>query len=196
MLNRAFILSDIIPEIITSIFLISRVPNTTLLCFKYRSSSWENRTGAGIGIRDSADAVVPFLAIPPIPLAFMPRNRLFRDARASRRRLERSLMHNGDLPPPSVLQSMDRIQGLFTLYVRHREDLSNSLSVTIAFENLIISLGILVLLGATVIFLLISSTRAQRLAQMQLEFVAGSHTNFARPLRDEICWRKSFRRSL
>ncbi len=184
MLNRAFILSDIIPEIITSNFSdITRSEYNIAVLQASGHLLWENRTGAGIGIRDSADAVVPFLAIPPIPLPLMSKNRLFRDARRfSQEGFERSFMHNGDLPPPSVLQSMDRTQGLFTLYVRHRE---GSLELAVSknrVRNLIISLGILVLLGATVIFLLISSTRAQRLAQMQLEFVAGISHEFRTPL--------------
>src|SRR5262249_48411786 len=49
-------------------------------------------------------------------------------------------------------------------------------------RNLIVSFGILSLLGASVIIIIINSRRAQQLARKQMEFVAGVSHEFRTPL--------------
>ena len=53
-----------------------------------------------------------------------------------------------------------------------------------AARNLLVSFGVLLLLGASMTLVLISSARAERLAAQQMEFVAGvSRTNCGRRSR-------------
>ena len=75
-----------------------------------------------------------------------------------------------------------REQGLFELRLKNRE---GSLEVAVnnnRLRNIGISFGILLLLGASVVFLLLSTNRARRLAQQQIEFVAGISHELRTPL--------------
>ena len=53
---------------------------------------------------------------------------------------------------------------------------------SIRHRNLAVGLGILALLGATMIMLMITTQRAQQLARQQLEFVAGVSHELHTPL--------------
>jgi signal transduction histidine kinase len=73
-------------------------------------------------------------------------------------------------------------EGAWRLVVKHR---SGSLEAAVASarrRNLAISFGILLLLGASVGFIVLSSRRAQRLATQQIEFVAGVSHELRTPL--------------
>ena len=68
------------------------------------------------------------------------------------------------------------------MVVKHR---AGSLEAAVAAtrrRNLAISFGILLLLGASVGFIVLSSRRAQRLATQQMEFVAGVSHELRTPL--------------
>ncbi len=75
-----------------------------------------------------------------------------------------------------------RVEGAWQLIIKHRE---GSLEVAVANgrrRNLAISFGILLLLGASVGFIVLSSRRAERLAIQQMEFVAGVSHELRTPL--------------
>lgn len=88
--------------------------------------------------------------------------------------------------PPMVFGArewMGREQSsLWQMYIRHR---AGSLEVAVASvrrRNLVISFGILALLAASVALMMISSRRAHRLAQQQMDFVAGISHELRTPL--------------
>lgn len=68
------------------------------------------------------------------------------------------------------------------LLVKHRAGSLDAAVGNIRRRNLFISFGILLLLGASVGFIVISSRRAQRLAAQQMEFVAGVSHELRTPL--------------
>jgi signal transduction histidine kinase len=75
-----------------------------------------------------------------------------------------------------------RERGLFEIQLKHRE---GSLEIAVnknRLRNIGISFSVLVLLGASIVFLLLSTHRARRLAQQQLEFVAGISHELRTPL--------------
>lgn len=78
--------------------------------------------------------------------------------------------------------SPDQLDGRWRLSIRHRAG-SLAAAVTQARRrNLAISFGILLLLGAGVLMTAISTRRAQRLAQQQIDFVAGVTHELRTPL--------------
>src|SRR5262249_28236484 len=72
---------------------------------------------------------------------------------------------------PSFLSRND--EGAWQLVVKHRAGSLEAAVTNARHRNLAISFGILLLLGASVGFIVMSSRRAQRLATQQMEFVAG-----------------------
>ncbi|MBO0722163.1 MAG: HAMP domain-containing histidine kinase, partial [Blastocatellia bacterium] len=73
-------------------------------------------------------------------------------------------------------------EGHWQLTVKHR---SGSLEAAVARgrrKNLVIAFGILLLLGASVGLIVLSSRRAQKLASQQMEFIAGVSHEFRTPL--------------
>jgi signal transduction histidine kinase len=83
----------------------------------------------------------------------------------------------------SVQAQLDRRdQGAWQLFIKHR---AGSLEAAVAGtrrRNLAISFGILLLLGASVGFIVLSSRRAEKLAAQQMEFVAGVSHELRTPL--------------
>ena len=81
------------------------------------------------------------------------------------------------LPPPGAEES-----GQWQLFIRHR---AGSLAAAVAGgrrRNLIISFAILLLLTASLVLLLNSARRAERLAQAQMDFVAGVSHELRTPI--------------
>ena len=79
-------------------------------------------------------------------------------------------------------ERMSRDHGLFEMRLMHHE---GSLEIAInnnRLRNIWISFGILAILGASIVFLILSTTRARRLALQQLEFVAGISHELRTPL--------------
>ncbi len=142
------------------------------------------------------DIAVPFLTLPPMPLSLMPPGRPMRDEifpkdENRQRPFERMLQEQdkergfslprGTMPPRDRTYEM-RSPGLYELRIRHRDGSLEAAVNNNRLRSLGISFGVLLLLGASVGFLLISANRAQRLAQQQLEFVAGVSHELRTPL--------------
>lgn len=73
-------------------------------------------------------------------------------------------------------------EGGWQLLVKHRAGSLDAAVGNIRRRNLAVSFGILLLLGASVGFIVLSSRRAQRLAAQQMEFVAGVSHELRTPL--------------
>lgn len=73
-------------------------------------------------------------------------------------------------------------EGAWRLVVKHRTGSLEAAVTATRRRNLAISFGILLLMGASVGFILLSSRRAQRLATQQMEFVAGVSHELRTPL--------------
>lgn len=95
---------------------------------------------------------------------------------------------SSNAPPDPIAKDIARSllnrnnEGAWLLVVKHR---AGSLEAAVAVtrrRNLAISFGILLLLGASVGFIVLSSRRAQRLATQQMEFVAGVSHELRTPL--------------
>ena len=72
--------------------------------------------------------------------------------------------------------------GAWRLVVKHRAGSLEAAVTNARHRNLAISFGVLLLLGASVGFIVLSSRRAQRLAKQQMEFVAGVSHELRTPL--------------
>ena len=75
-----------------------------------------------------------------------------------------------------------RESGLFELRLKYHEGSLEAAVDKNRLRNFGISFGVLILLGASIVFLLLSTNRARRLAQQQLEFVAGVSHELRTPL--------------
>ena len=85
-------------------------------------------------------------------------------------------------PSPQLEDAARETTGLWEVVVRHR---AGSLEAAISAQrarNLAISLGVLALLAGSMVMILLSTQRAQRLARQQLEFVAGVTHELQTPL--------------
>jgi signal transduction histidine kinase len=80
----------------------------------------------------------------------------------------------------SLLRRND--EGPWQLVVKHRAGSLEAAVTNARHRNLAISFGVLLLLGASVGFIVLSSRRAQRLATQQMEFVAGVSHELRTPL--------------
>lgn len=76
----------------------------------------------------------------------------------------------------------DHSEGEWLLRVRHQAGSLDQAVTAVRNRNLAISFGVLVLLGGSVLMLVITTRRAQRLAQQQMEFVAGISHELRTPL--------------
>ncbi len=83
---------------------------------------------------------------------------------------------------PSRNFANDDEQKLWELRLTHRAGSLEAAVVLIRRRNLLISFGILVLLGASVALMMVSARRAQLLARRQMEFVAGVSHELRTPL--------------
>lgn len=73
-------------------------------------------------------------------------------------------------------------EGLWRVYVRHPSGSLEAAVASVRRRNLAISFGILLLMAATVATILVSTRRAQNLARLQMEFVAGVSHELLTPL--------------
>lgn len=83
---------------------------------------------------------------------------------------------------PKHLPGLMSEDGGWRLLVKHRDGSLEAAVGNVRRRNLAISFGILLLLGASVGFIVISSRRAERLAAQQMEFVAGVSHELRTPL--------------
>jgi len=80
-------------------------------------------------------------------------------------------------PPP-----MNEASGIWQLHLRHHSGSVEAAVASVRRRNLLISFGILALLGGSVALMLLSSRRARRLAEQQMDFVAGISHELRTPL--------------
>lgn len=78
--------------------------------------------------------------------------------------------------------SIPEIDGYWQVFFKHRAGSLEAAVTSVRRRSLVISFGILVLLSASIILLLVSTRRAQRLAAQQMEFVAGVSHELRTPL--------------
>lgn len=129
----------------------------------------------------NADAAAPLFNLRVDELRDLMRNRWRRgEVGEGMKRARRP----GSAPPIfGPREWMEREQAsLWQIYIRHR---AGSLDVALASvrrRNLLISFGILALLSASVALMMLSSRRAHRLAQQQMDFVAGISHELRTPL--------------
>jgi signal transduction histidine kinase len=89
--------------------------------------------------------------------------------------------------PPDTERLMERMplnsdRGRWQLVANHRSGSMESVVDTVRRRNLAISFVVLLFLGASIVMILISTRRAQRLLRLQMEFVAGISHEFCTPL--------------
>lgn len=84
-------------------------------------------------------------------------------------------------PPPSD-RRRERESGAWRLVLKHRDGSLEDAVTAVRRRNLGISLGILALLAATMGLMMVVTQRAQRLARLQIEFVAGVTHELNTPL--------------
>jgi len=145
---------------------------------------------------DHPDVVIPFLFFHPTPPPSMPFDRMNRDEFLPGRDHQPApfIQHPPGserrdqlASPPNIAPPDERGMGydrnaLLTLTLTHH---AGSLEIAVQknrIRNLALSFGILLLLGASMIFLLLSANRAQQLARQQLEFVASVSHELRTPL--------------
>ncbi|MEP7338168.1 MAG: HAMP domain-containing sensor histidine kinase, partial [Acidobacteriota bacterium] len=83
---------------------------------------------------------------------------------------------SGQSPPPNEMG------GMWQLHIRHHAGSLEAAVASVRRRNLFISFGILALLGASVALMMLSSRRARRLAEQQMDFVAGISHELRTPL--------------
>src|SRR5262245_12744524 len=81
---------------------------------------------------------------------------------------------------PGVLDGEQ--SGLWQIHIRHHAGSLDAAVARVRRRNLLISFGILALLGASVALLIVSARRARRLAEQQMDFVAGVSHELRTPL--------------
>ncbi len=86
----------------------------------------------------------------------------------------------GVAPPPQPIVADSRSSWL--LVVRHRAGSVDAAVAALRTKNLAVSFAILLLLGVSMALIVIASQRAQRLARLQVEFVAGVSHELRTPL--------------
>jgi signal transduction histidine kinase len=84
--------------------------------------------------------------------------------------------------PAHPVEGHHHESGPWQLMIKHRDGSLEEAVAAIRRRNLAISLGILALLGATAGMMFVTTQRAQRLAQQQIEFVAGVTHELNTPL--------------
>jgi signal transduction histidine kinase len=138
----------------------------------------------------AADASANFFRLRPDNLRNPPRARMRQTLPPHdfRSRSDRRLA--GDrLPVPTVMLGMgivgttaDEQNGLWQLHLRHRSGSLETAVARVRRRNLLLSYGILILLGVVVAMLALSARRARRLARQQMDFVAGVSHELRTPI--------------
>jgi signal transduction histidine kinase len=195
--NMKYISSTIIPKIIqTNLLQDLRSEYDIVIINKRGSLLYSNIDTSSQDVLENADVVIPFLTFPPKPLGDVPTDRPPRefDSPGERNRprsfdrVPQELERRQDFSPPQrdihLIEREFRMResGLFEMRLRHRNGSLEMVVNNNRLRNLGISFGVLILLGASIVFLLISVNRAQRLARQQLEFVAGVSHELRTPL--------------
>ncbi|MBI5472394.1 MAG: hypothetical protein HY961_08630 [Ignavibacteriae bacterium] len=194
-LDKDYILSSYLPELVQSHFVYDgRLDYDLLITGKEGEVFFSETESPQPTSFEKADMRIPFLTIPDFPIGELRGDRPPNIAFEGRRRPD-------DAPPPRgfgrpgenrellIMRGSppngDRFRfrpSLYTLHVKHRVGSLQEAVDRNRWRNLGISFGILLVLGGSIVFLVISAVRAQRLAQQQLEFVAGVSHELRTPL--------------
>ncbi|MBX2990549.1 MAG: HAMP domain-containing histidine kinase [Bacteroidetes bacterium] len=188
-LDLAFVRDSLLPEYMRTFFSATSESEFEIAIFdRERKLFFSSTKDVPPDILDKADAVASFLAFPPIPLSMVGTGRMPPPPQHDDRRmrpesnirdgnpLQRFGPDRGNSPPKR------KEVAFFELRARHQRGSLEAAVNHIRLRNLGISFGVLLLLGASVVFLLISSHKAHQLAQQQLEFVAGISHELRTPL--------------
>jgi len=196
--NTAYITSSLLPELIHTYFLTTDASEYEFIITDNTETPYfQSTTRNPRSIMATADIVVPFIMVPP----FRPfLSRVMQQDR--RQHLHRALEdvhifdqqpheqqqgdpgfapHSNNNPRPRESQSNGRNEHS-QMYIKHTQGSLETVVANNRMRNLGISFGILLLLGASVIFLVSSASRAAQLAQQQMEFVAGVSHELRTPL--------------
>jgi signal transduction histidine kinase len=196
-LDTQAVQSSLIPDIIQS-YLSSPVRDEyDIVVLDYKGSIvFSSRDTLKHSNLDHADIAIPFLLFPPVPLSFLPFNRMNRENIFPEEEARPELLdkmrrdfeqRRETSPPGETMFPRRRGMGIeekpiFELRLKHRDGSLEAAVNNNRLRSLAISFGILLLLGTSMIFLLLSATRAQKLAHQQLEFVAGVSHELRTPL--------------
>jgi signal transduction histidine kinase len=128
----------------------------------------------------NADAIAHLFSLRPDELRFILRGRM---QRAEFKETNRPGRRTGSavLLGPRVFREGGQ-HGLWQIHIRHRAGSLQAAVDSVRRRNLLISFGILGLLGASVALLIVSARRARRLAEQQIDFVAGVSHELRTPL--------------
>jgi signal transduction histidine kinase len=136
--------------------------------------------GPSKSISSNADASAHLFSLRPDELRFILRGRVqradFKDTNRPGRRTGSAVL----LGPRGLWNGGQ--QGLWQIHIRHRAGSLQAFVDSVRRRNLLISFGILGLLGASVALLIVSARRARRLAEQQIDFVAGVSHELRTPL--------------
>jgi signal transduction histidine kinase len=83
---------------------------------------------------------------------------------------------------PAQLSTAGPMAGAWQVLLKHRAGSLEAVVAGARYRNLMMSFGILMLLAASMVMIVISTQRAQRLARRQMEFVAGVSHELRTPL--------------
>jgi signal transduction histidine kinase len=196
-LNTRYVTSSLIPAVLQRHFSVEQLDEYEFALVNQSGKIlYQSRNAMDAGTLDSADVSVPFLEFPlglhpffaPVqspresfPLPHIgenePSRRLSRDLRDSR-----PLAFDAQGKLPLLQQGRARDMSMLELRIKHRK---GSLEMVVAKNrerNLLLSFGILLLLGSSIVILSIAANRAQRLARQQTEFVAAISHELRTPL--------------
>jgi signal transduction histidine kinase len=195
-LNLSYLSTSLLPEIMCANFSedamldydIFVVDNHGKLFFRLPDAKFQTDISA-------ADVVIPLLMLPPGPLSMIP-TRPSRDLIDPKRNdrnyfFDRFTQEQGSragrMPPQEMMSPGDRRWeskwlGLFEIRIKHRDGSLETVVNNSRWRNLGVSVGVLLLLASSIVFLVISANRAQRLARQQLEFLAGISHELRTPL--------------
>ena len=168
--------------------------------FPYEAADYDiairNRNGsqriifaAGPTNNSNEEALLRKLAHPDVTTAlFSIRQDLFRDLVRDRWRQRNATLTappagNPSAPMPLAmpLPGVEEM-GQWQLLIQHRAGSLAAAVATVRRRNLLLSFGILLLLAASVVLLFSSARRAERLAQLQMDFVAGVSHELRTPI--------------
>lgn len=185
-LDKEYLISTLIPKIINNNFIFNDELEYDIIITTSDDQIFYH-TGDKVqsDVLKQPDVVIPFLSFPPSSFVLFSTEQWMQND-PLRGRNDRSLSYNRiptetdnerEMPPPEDREFQDREPrssrlGILKLCLRHKNiSLENVVRIN-RLRNLGISFSVLLLLGISIVFLLASANRAQRLAQQKLEFVA------------------------
>ena len=148
----------------------------------YRSSS-----EIDVEIRRSNDGSSGLLSLRPDDLTSVLDSALstatgVKDRIASSDRVTMKVVGTRGDKPPSGVAGISELEGYWEVFLKHK---AGSLEIAVASvrrRSMALSLGVLGFLGASIVLLLVATRRAQRLAEQQINFVAGVSHELRTPL--------------